>query len=432
MGELKSNGGILTVPVNTEKINQLFEEEEIPWDDYDEPAVSQPQRRNGGIKKVQDYDDDDSYNDYDYDNDGDGDLDPKLKKGVMIAGIASAVVIAIIILVLLGNLAGWFKFGSRKNTTDASDTSSQEEQVEEVDMINVVGYTQDKAVELLEKLGLTNVTVQTEENTDVQEGYVFDQSVKENTKIKTDFEVILKVASAAEQIAIPDVTNYTDDQAKTVLEEAGFVVAHSYEYSDEVDADKVIRTEPAANTQAEKGSKVIMVMSNGSEVKETIVPSITGMTEAQAINALNTAKLSVGAASHQYDDNVKQGYVISQSLAKDTKVDEGTSVDYVISDGPEPKTTTYTANITARLTAPTDGSLDGQAVTVQVVYNGNVIYEAPINSITSGSAYDVNASQPGLSDQSGQGSVVVKDASGNDVTSAFAPSVNTSFTAATQ
>jgi serine/threonine-protein kinase len=338
-------------------------------------------------------------------------------------------VIALIILVLLGNLAGWFKFGSNK---DKSSTDTEQEELEEVEMINVVGYAQDKAVSLLESMGLTNVTVEVEENTDVQEGYVFDQSVKENTKIKTDYEVVLKVAGAAEQVAVPDVTNYTDEQAKTVLEEAGFVVAHSYEYSEDVEADKVIRTEPAANTQAEKGSKVIMVMSNGSEVKETTVPPITGMTEAQAINALNTAKLSVGAASHQYDDNVKQGYVISQSVAQDTKVNEGTSVDYVISDGPEPKTTTYTANITARLTAPADGSLDGQAVTVQVVYGGTVIYEAPINSVTSGSSYDVNASQPGLADQSGQGSVVIKDASGNDVTSSFAPSVNTSFTATTQ
>jgi serine/threonine-protein kinase len=430
MDEMRANGGILTIPVN-EKINQLLQEEEIPWDDEEETVPIQ-HPRHGGIKKVQDYEDDD-YDDYDdYDNDGDGDLDPKLKKGVMIAGIASAVVIAIIILVLLGNLAGWFKFGSKTTDTDTSTDTEEEEQIAEVDMINVVGYSQDKAKELLEKLGLTNVTIQTEENTEVQEGYVFAQSVKENTKIKTDYEVILTVASAAAQVAVPDVTNYTDEQAKTVLEEAGFVVAHSYEYSDDIEADKVIRTDPAANTQAEKGSKVIMVMSNGSEVKETTVPSITGMTEAQAINALNTAKLSVGAASHQYDDNVKQGYVISQSVEKDSKVSEGTSVDYVISDGPEPKTTTYTANITARLTAPADGSLDGQAVTVQVVYGGNVIYEAPINSITSGSAYDVNASQPGLENQDGQGSVVVIDASGNDVTSAFAPSVNTSFAATTE
>jgi serine/threonine-protein kinase len=259
MGELKSNNSSYNIPVNNERINQLFQEEEIPWEDEEETVVIPPQKHNGGIKKVQDYDDD--YDDYDYDNDGDGDLDPKLKKGVMIAGIASAVIIAIIILVLLGNLAGWFKFGSKNDTTDtesSTDTSTSEEtQVEEVDMISVVGYAQDKAVELLGKLGLTNVTVQTEENTEVQEGYVFDQSVKENTRIKTDFEVILKVASAAEQVDIPDVTNYTDQQAKTVLEEAGFTVAHSYEYSEEIETDKVIRTEPEAGTKADKGSKVI-------------------------------------------------------------------------------------------------------------------------------------------------------------------------------
>lgn len=425
MDEIKMNGGILTIPVN-EKINQLLQEDEMPWDEYEPEEPVQPVRRGNGIKKVQDYEED-NY-EPEYDNDGDGDLDPNLKKGVMIAGVASAVIIAVVVLVLLGKLAGWFKFGNNKDNKNDTEI----EQLEEQTMIDVVGIPQDKAIEMLKGVGFTNINVQPVENLDVPEGYVVEQSVKKDTKIKVDYEIILSVATAAEQVDVPDVTNYTDQQATTVLTEAGFQVTHAYEYSEDIDADKVIRTEPAAGTQAPKGSKITIVMSNGSEVKETNVPSIAGMTEAQAINALNTAKLSPGTATHQYDDTVKQGYVISQSVPKDSKVDEGTKVDYVISDGPEPKTTTYTANITARLTAPADGSLDGQAVTVQVTYNGNVIYESPINSITAGNAYDVSASQPGLTEQGGQGGIIVKDANGNDITSAFVPSVNTSFTESTE
>ena len=62
------------------------------------------------------------------------------------------------------------------------------------------------------------------------------------------------------------------------------------------------------------------------------------------------------------------------------------------------------------------------------MFGDKVIYEGAINGVTAGTAYDVNATQPGLNDQVGQGGIRVIDSSGNDVTSAFAPSISTSFT----
>ena len=432
MGELKSNPAMMSgIPVNNEKINRLLQEEEDPWDYEEEEAVTPaPRAKSGNIKKVPDYDEEP---DYGYEEEGDGDLDPNLKKGVMIAGAASAVVIAVIIFVLIGKLAGWFKFGNNKTTKDTTDTESQ---TEALVMPGVVNLSKDAAIQELKNAGFeidVNVTVRevsmsTIENQNVIEGYVYEQSRQKGEIIQPNEMVTISVAVAAEPVPVPAVENLSDAQATTILTEAGFKVSHGYEFSEEIEADKVIRTEPAAGESAPWGSTIKIIMSNGTELKETVVPSIVGMTEAQAINAINTAKLKPGNATHQYDETVKEGYIISQSITKDTKVKEETPIDYVISDGPEPKTATYTAKVSARLTAPADGSLDGQAVTVQVMFGDKVIYEGAINGVTAGTAYDVNATQPGLNDQVGQGGISVIDSSGNDVTSAFAPSISTSFT----
>lgn len=53
-------------------------------------------------------------------------------------------------------------------------------------------------------------------------------------------------------------------------------------------------------------------------------------------NAIKSAGLSVGTVTYEYSDSVAQGIVISQSVDGGKKVSAGTTVDLVISNGPEP------------------------------------------------------------------------------------------------
>ena len=50
---------------------------------------------------------------------------------------------------------------------------------------------------------------------------------------------------------------------------------------------------------------------------------------------LKNAGLSAGSITEDFSDTVAAGNVISQSIAKDTTVEEGVTVDLVISKGPE-------------------------------------------------------------------------------------------------
>lgn len=414
MGELRANDGISMIPVNNQKINELLNEDDS-WEDdfYDEPV--EPQRKSS-LKKVQDYDDSDDYEE----EDDNQELDPGLKKAVTIAGVITAIILAIVVMVVLGNLMGWFKFGSKKNSTIT-------EAANEVAMIDVTGISEDAAIKMLKDLGFVNIKTEQEAKEDVQEGYVFDQNFKKDEMVDINKEIVLKVSAGAEAKDVPDVKGLEDSRAVTLIEEAGFHVVHAYEFDDEVEKDYVISQEPKGGEQAPAGSDVVITVSNGSEVKQVATPSIVNLSEAKAINSLNQAKLSAGATSHSYSDTVPAGSVISQNPVSGTMVDEGTTVDYVISDGPEPKATTYTANITGSVTC-NNPDLDGQAVTIQIQFNGETVAEKPA-TVISGQATSVSGSKTGLAQQSGSATVVILDSAGNNVTASFSPNLSTSYTA---
>ncbi len=402
---------ISTISVNNDRLNQLLqEEEEDYWEEEEEPQYVPP-TKSGGIKKVQDIDDDD-------DDIDDDEMDPKLRKAVIAAGIATAVIIAIVVMVVLGKLMGWFKFGKTDDKKNPSDT----EQTNELVMISVVDYSEDAALKLLKKEGFTNVNVEYEENQEVQAGYVFDQSVKEKEVISPDTEIILKVSKGAEEVEVPNVLGYTDEQAVKVLNEGkdgtpDFVVKHAYEYSDDVELDRVIKQDPVAGTKVPKGTIVTITISNGSEVKEVAAPNLSGKNQSEAINTINGLKLTVGSINHGYSDTVPAGQVMQQDIAPGTTLKEGDTIGFTISDGPEKKEVKYTAKINGTIQC-NDASLDGQAVTVQLLYNGSIAAEQSI-TIVSGTPYDLSATVSGLAGKDGSCDVKCY-LNGQDVTAMFA------------
>ena len=416
MGELHPIDTISTIPIHNQKINQLMDD---GWDDdyEDEYEEEQPVRQRGGVKKIQD-----DYEDTDYEDDeDDSDIDPSLKKAVTIAGIATAVVIALILMVVLGNVLGWFKGSNKKNNT--TDTASEE--VEELVMIDVLDFSEQKALDMLEAAGFTNVKTEHVDNDEVPEGYVCDQNIEANSVITADTEIILSVSAGAEEIDVPNVEGYSDEQATKMIEEAGFKVKHAYAFDDEVEKDYVISQSPEAGTKAAAGSYITITVSNGSEKKDVDVPNLYGLTEEQAINMLESYNLSAGTISEEHHDTIAEGYVISQSTSYGTTVTEGDKVDFVVSKGPEEKIVTYTANISGTVTC-NDSALDGTAVTVQVRFDGVTVSEQTI-TITAGTSNSVSGTKPGLSSQSGTADIIIIDEFGSNVTASFSCTTSVTY-----
>lgn len=388
-----------------------------------------------------DDDDDDSYGDEGMTPEDDDDneieeLDPKLKKIIMISSVAVVIIIAILVAILIlkitspGGLGGIFSGNNKKtensseeNSGDPTEDGSTDEDTSDkatIPMVNVVGLYKTAAEEELKKAGFTAYTIETATDDKVEEGYVISQSVDEGTAIPADEKIVITISEGKEDVEVPDVRGYSDDQATTLLTEAGFVVTHGYEYDDTVEKNKVISQSPEGKTMQKSGSTVKIIISNGKEVEEVEVPKLVGKSESKAANLLENAGLS-GKVSHANSDEVKKGQVISQDVSAGSSVEKGSTVGYVISDGPEK--VTYSVKFTGSITNSGFDFATFGNVTVNVTYTvGDATYK-----LYSGAAgedsfpLDIGSADPigGLSQNSGTFAVTITDSDGIDVTSSF-------------
>ncbi len=388
-----------------------------------------------------DDDDDDSYGDEGMTPEDDDDneieeLDPKLKKIIMISSVAVVIIIAILVAILIlkitspGGLGGIFSGNNKKtensseeNSGDSTEDGSTDEDTSDkatIPMVNVVGLYKTAAEEELKKAGFTAYTIETATDDKVEEGYVISQSVDEGTAIPADEKIVITISEGKEDVEVPNVTGYSDDQATTLLTEAGFVVTHGYEYDDTVEKNKVISQSPEGKTMQKSGSTVKIIISNGKEVEEVEVPNLVGKSESKAANLLENAGLS-GKVSHANSDEVKKGQVISQDVLAGSSVEKGSTVGYVISDGPEK--VTYSVKFTGSITNSGFDFATFGNVTVNVTYTvGDATYK-----LYSGAAgedsfpLDIGSADPigGLSQNSGTFAVTITDSDGIDVTSSF-------------
>ena len=137
------------------------------------------------------------------------------------------------------------------------------------------------------------------------------------------------------QIEIPTVINLTQEKAVKELEKRGLKAnILRTEESDEYDKGKVMKQDPEANTKVDKGTIVNLVISAGREVA---VPDLSGLTVAEAEEALKDVGLSIGRTSTEYDDIVAKDLILKQDPKPDTNIQAGSKVDVVVSAGAEEK-----------------------------------------------------------------------------------------------
>ena len=310
-----------------------------------------------------DPDDDDETDDItDEDND---DIDPKLQKIVMIGGIVAAVIIAMFIMLFVGKAAGWFKFGSNKNTEDKNNGA--------IEMtVNVVGKNQQDAEKELTDAEIPYEIEKKNDDT-IDADIVISQSYEKGDMIPADTKVKIVVSAGKAEVAVPNVVGFEVAKADETIKAAGFQVTHSYEYSADIEKDHVIRQDPSGDQKAADGSTVTIVVSNGPEMKETEVPDLRNKTQQEAEAELANHNLSIGNVTEEFSDTVEAGRVISQSTSSGTKVLEGSKVDITISKGPEPTTETTTA--TKTYTATFSGSISFVGASDSTnSYNVTVVY----------------------------------------------------------
>lgn len=174
-------------------------------------------------------------------------------------------------------------------------------------------------------------------NADYAYGIVYEQSIKEGNKVKSDTDITLYISMGPKTKKVNDVTDKTESAAFSELEANGFKVLITEMASDEYEAGHVIRTEPERYTTVAEGATVTIFVSTGKPTLLIDVPNVVGEPLEQAREKLQDLKLLVTVEEVDIAWNQKyqpKGYVISQTPdSTSKKIPEGTEIKLYVSKG---------------------------------------------------------------------------------------------------
>jgi serine/threonine-protein kinase len=189
----------------------------------------------------------------------------------------------------------------------------------------LAGLTPEAATNLLKRLPLSIQPLVEEFSTTVPKGYVIDSNPASGEKVKRNALVVIRVSKGIEQVALTSYVGKSSDQALNELQDAGFVVTSTYGYSETQLAGEVISQKPAGGGTADKGSKIYLVISKGSQF--AFIPNLYSIEEAKAVQALKDLDLKV-VVKKIGKKSIKK--VTSVSPKVGTKVKRGSTVTITV------------------------------------------------------------------------------------------------------
>ena len=210
----------------------------------------------------------------------------------------------------------------------------------------LIGMTEEQANQQASVAdGTFQVVVAGTESSDAAVGEIVRQDPEPETEKKGELPITINVwISAGEDVGtMPDLTTnpVTYEQALTILQD----LVEEYElniqpyeetqkeYNDELAADVIISTTPAAEAELHKGDTITFVLSRGPQTVPLI--DCVGQERSWAEDQLkNVLGLEV-VVHEEASDTVQEGHIIRQDPTGTTEVPAGSTVELWVSTGPE-------------------------------------------------------------------------------------------------
>lgn len=164
---------------------------------------------------------------------------------------------------------------------------------------------------------------------DAPVGQVLEQDPLSGERVEKQSVVKLTVSKGPGTTKVPNLAGLSEKTAKSRLKKADLKAEIERENSVDIELGRVIRSDPRSSEVVTMGSRVLIVISSGPA--EVDVPSVTGMSQEEAQTVLKEADLNV--IIEREDSSKDEGTVIEQTPAAGSRVDEGTSVTIVVSNG---------------------------------------------------------------------------------------------------
>jgi serine/threonine-protein kinase len=221
----------------------------------------------------------------------------------------------LLVLALAGGAFWWFTAGpgatTRVPTVDTLTVTAAQAELQRADLRASVTEAYDETVPA---------------------GTVMSANPGGGTEVRKLSSVDLTVSKGPERYAAPDLVGTPADAADATLEALHLVVGEREEqFSDTVEAGKVVAQDPAAGSSLKPGAAVAVTVSKGRQ--PIPVADFTGKSAEQAKKAFSDAGLTVKEGNQVNSDTVPAGSVLSQDPENGTLF-KGDTVTIVVSKGP--------------------------------------------------------------------------------------------------
>jgi serine/threonine-protein kinase len=135
-------------------------------------------------------------------------------------------------------------------------------------------------------------------------------------------------------VVVPNVLKMTVVEAQNLLESKKFIVDLEEGYDDAAQPGTIIKQTPAAGEERKEGSKMLLVVNKGAELKS--VPEVRTMTLEKAKRFIEHAGFEVGEVSRKFVRNEIIGVVLEQQPKGASKLPVGSKINLVINEGDKP------------------------------------------------------------------------------------------------
>ncbi|MCI5880210.1 MAG: PASTA domain-containing protein [Bacillales bacterium] len=202
----------------------------------------------------------------------------------------------------------------------------------EIILTNFEGTKIDELIDFISKNYLNNVNIIYEINNEIERDIIISQSVKGNTKRSSLITVKVSLGSkdSLSPISLEDLRDKKLFDATLYLKRNGISYELKYEFSDTINKDHIISTDPSSGEVTPLFSKVILTVSKG---KSITVPNLKDMEMKDIVSwaSENNVKLSF---NEEYHKDIKLGQIISVSEKENNIIAEGTNITITTSKGP--------------------------------------------------------------------------------------------------
>jgi beta-lactam-binding protein with PASTA domain/tRNA A-37 threonylcarbamoyl transferase component Bud32 len=263
----------------------------------------------------------------------------------------------------------------------------------EVAVPNIEGMDYKQADAELTKIGLVMSVLSYDYSNEFAKDMVISQNPGKDRKVKAGRKIEVTISKGSELITVPNITGIDIKDAIIKLGNVDLNMGKTKKaYDEEKPEGTIISQDPAKGSRQASGTSIDVVVSQGKQPAKVSMPDLKGLTVDKARTVLEDKKLVLGETTRQESTSYSADQIAAQDKEAGVMIEEGTTVNVVVSTGPGPQVKTRVLqfklpssdqNLNVRIVV-TD--LQGERETYNEMHQGGDVVYTSINYYGSGTA----------------------------------------------